>query len=211
MTRDEAVALVHQTLGFRTDQATNIVTNMKLAQQTLEKGPIMPWFLLSEGSTRRTELNERRVRIPTDFLREYEEGTLTYVPDDATLEEVDLIKDSREILQEEYGSLAAGPPEKYSLDGYYFNIFPLPDDDYLLKMRYYKQAALLTTNIENEWLLEIPLLIIGAAGLLLAPGLRDKEATKTFADWSNQGQLILNGYEETRVHTNRPYQIGGEH
>lgn len=210
MTRGEAVAMVQQTIGFRTDLAATIVTNIKLAQITLEKGPIMPWFLLSESSTRRTDPAERRVRIPTDFLREYEEGALTYVPDDATIPEVPLVKESLEDLLDEYSSISSGEPKKFSLDGYYFNIFPTPDDDYLLKMRYYKKAVVLDSDVENEWLAEIPLLLIGMAGLLLAPGLRDTTATATFKDWSNQGMLVLNGYEEARTHSNRTYQMGGD-
>lgn len=211
MTRDEAVAVVQQTLGFRGDQSANIVAMLKLAQTTLEKNPTKPWFLLSEGSTIRTTVSERRVRVPADFLMEYELGTLEYVPDDTTRDEVDLVKYPREQLQLEYLSTDVGEPAYYSKDGYYFNIWPLPDDDYLLRMRYYKKGTVLDTNIENEWLLEVPLLLIGEAGMLLAPGLRDANATATFTNWARQGKLQLFGHNEELKHSNMRYQLGGKH
>ena len=92
MTRDEAVTIIQQQLGFRTDLTAVIITKMKLAQEHLELSPTLPWFLLSEKSFAFTVINSEKVPIPLDFLQEYEESALVYKPDDATKEEIILGK-----------------------------------------------------------------------------------------------------------------------
>lgn len=210
MTRDEGISLIHQTLGFRSDQTANIVTNMLLAQINLELSPNPPWFLLSEDLTTNLTVDDRRVAVPDGFMKEYEKGALFYIPTDTTLDEVQLVKDDFDTLFKEYGSTAEGEPEKYSLDGDYFNVFPKPDDVYEVRMKCYLKDDTLSSNIENAWLREVPLLLLGEAGLLLAPGLRDAEATATFRDWRSKGMLLLQNRTEAREHENRLYQMGGD-
>jgi hypothetical protein len=212
MTRDEAVAIVHQQLGFRSDQANNIVTYMQLAQQTLEKGRTLPWWLRSERSYIYTTANEQRVPIPSDFLREEEGNQLTYIPA-ATAENTDYVpldKDFADHLEARYLTLT-GPPEAYALDGVYFRIFPTPDDAYQIRMVYAKRDTILTSNIENLWLKHLPYLLIGVAGGMMATSLRDKEAQATFRGWAQEGLGLMYAENDAREHTNMDYQIGGPH
>jgi hypothetical protein len=215
MTRGEAITLIQQQLGFRSDLTDAIVQNMQLAQTTLEGSPTKPWFLLSEESQTTTSADSHRVQIPSDFLCEAESGALIYRPSDATEDEVILGKRDYDWLLKEYPSVydsdAVRTPKYYALRGDYFMIFPKPDAEYTLRMVYYKQDDVLDTDVENEWLKHVPLLLCGMAGLLLAPGLRDREATKTFNNWQAVGQSILYTRNEDREHANRDdYQMGGE-
>lgn len=211
MTRDEGVAMIQQVLGFRTDLTDTIVTNLKLAQQQLELGPTKPWFMLSEESTTVTEDGEERVEIPSDFIKEYNEEGLTYIPDDTDVKPVQLRKDDLDTLRANFLNVVPGPPEAYSLEGNYFRIFPEPDDAYTIRMLYYKQQTVLSTNVENNWLKYNPYLLLGTAGMQVAGSLRDANALQVFQGWLTAGLKILNGHDTDRGLSNRALQMGGPH
>lgn len=213
MTRDEAVALIQEQLGFRTTLSSNIITHLQLAQTTLEAGPTKPWFLISEDSFADTTAEEQRIAIPTTFLQEVEEAVLRYVPDDAELisDEIDLIKDDYDVLRKNYADSESGEPEAYCLLDGYFRLFPVPDDVYRLRMIYYKQDTVLSTNVENNWLKYVPLLLIGKAGRQIATALRDITAATVFQNWENEGRIILLSQTIAREMANRNMQMGGAH
>jgi hypothetical protein len=215
MTRDEAVVIIQQTLGFRSDLGDAIIRNLKLAQTNLELGPTLPWFLLSEESQTTTSADSHRVQIPDDFLREAEGSALIYRPDDSDEDELILGKRDYDWLLKEYPSVYetddVRTPKYYALRGEYFMVFPKPDAEYILRMVYFKRDDVLSTDVENGWLLHAPLLLMGEAGLLLAPGLRDGNATQTFSQWRAAGRSALFTANEDREHANRDdYQMGGE-
>lgn len=214
MTRDEAVSMIKMQLGFRANQDANIVTCLSLAQTQLELQPTKPWFLVSEDSYIRTEAAENRVPLPEDFLQEHEDGCLYYVPDDVedATDHVLLVKDDYDVLKANFANKVSAAPQAYAILGSYFRIFPVPGDDYLIRMTYYKKDTLLTTNVENGWLKYAPMLLMGKAGQIIAGGpLRDMEAVKVFQNWEMQGALSLNGQEVSRNVTNHSRQIGGRH
>ena len=218
MTRDEAVAIIQEQLVFRTTLSSNIVANLQLAQIQLEN-EFRPWFLISEDSYVRTTADDDRLPIPDDFLEECDEAVLRYIPDDPDEDnpETDLVKDDYETLRSNYrdtetGGILAGEPEAYCLLGNYFRIFPTPDDEYLVRMIYYKTGELLTTNIENEWLLHVPHLLMGVAGKLMAKGpLRDMVAWSVFDEWEKTGRMLLLKRDRSRDMSNRNLQVGGPH
>lgn len=209
MFRDDAIALMKIELGFRKDKTDDLVTALKASQELLELAPTKPWFLLSEGATIRTTPNERRVHVPVDFIAEYEDGALRYLPDDATKDSVILLKFEREHLEKTYARTAVGPPKAYAKVGDYFELWPLPDDDYLLEMRYYYKDEALDSNIENRWLKNIPYLLMGHAGQTIAEGLRDGDAMKSFLKWEREARMVLHGQNEELMHDNMRYQMGG--
>lgn len=209
MTRDEAVALVKQGLGFKTAMDSAIITTMKACQTNLELGPTKPWFLLSEDATYTTVAGERRIPLPPDFLEEYEEGAIYYAPTDG--DEIPLTKDISEQLRSVYASTSSGTPEAYALVGNYFQLYPTPDDAYLLRMKYYQRATILNSNLENEWLKWAPNILIGQAGSQIAAGIRDWKAKETFDSMAQGALLLLQNQNEARKHANLDMQIGGPH
>src|SRR5262249_8983050 len=96
MTRDEGVALIKQQLAFRTTLDTEIVTLMKLAQTTLEKGPTKAWFLLSDPTPLVTVANQRTVVLPDGWLAEDEDKPVYWQRLDGSRKK--LIRDEYEIL-----------------------------------------------------------------------------------------------------------------
>lgn len=210
MIRNDAVAIVKQVLGFRSNLDTTIVTNMQNQQTKLELMPTKPWFLLSELSYRPTEVGEQRLPLPVDFLTEYEEGCLFYLDGENEDKPTQLVKDTFDVLTADYKDEEPGPPEAYALTGNYFRLFPVPDAVYTLKMLYYKKAALLITgDTENEWLKYVPELLIGKTGSILAASLRDFEAVKVFNGMISENMQLLENQNEARKHDNYDMQMGG--
>lgn len=207
MTRDEAVAEIKVKLGFKTTLDTSIVTALQSVQRELEQEAYLPTFLISDETSMVTVAAQRYIAFPTSFLREYEEDGLFYIPDDTDEAEVELLKDETSFLRGRYPD--TGAPQAYSIDTRY-NIFPLADDVYTLRTRYYKRAALLTTNVENDWLLYAQKVMIGLAGKKIAEGLRDKDAIALFDQMAKEGRANMVVSSEAKVHENRRYAMGGD-
>jgi hypothetical protein len=210
MTLGEAVDQVKILLGFRRDLDTSIKQQLNYAQVELEKGPTLPWFLLSEVNTTLTTVGGRRIIKPVDFIREYEEGALWYAPTGE--DEIALEKADNDFLMAHYGTTATGKPEAYSLDGNYFKIYPLPDAQYTIKLLYYKHDVSISSlgdSSTNQWLTHGSDCLIGRAGRVLASGLRDRDAKAEFSDMEQRGRLTMYNENEARKHVNRTYQIGG--
>jgi len=210
MDRDEAVTEIQNTLGFRTDKAAEIVLALQRAQTKLEKGAVLPWFLQTEVASETTTKDEERVAIPSDFLREWEDDPLWYFVagtggDDDTWTE--LAKEDLAFARDKYPG--SGAPVVYVLDVSYFRIFPTPDAVYTLKMIYYKTDTLLTTNVTNLWLTHLPYLMVGEAGRLFVPGLRDKDAQKQFLEWAAEGRREMLVENEARMNSSRRFVMGG--
>jgi len=205
MTRDEAVARIKRRLSNRTDSAldTTIVDELQFAQEQMEHDLRLspPWFLLEELSDASTTALEERLPLPSDFLQEYEQGTLWLV--DTALEDpfVDLPKGFYQGLKHKYPG--TGQPKAYSLDGKYFRLHPTPDAVYTMRMLYYKKDAVLDTDIENEWLQEAPGVLWGRAGLGMAEMLHDDRATTYFATHYREAREGLAKAMVTRSITNR--------
>ncbi len=208
MLRDEAVARLQRTLGFRTDKSVELIDALKDAQVQLEKLPELPWFLLTEVASISTVAEEERVPLPKDFILEWEEDPLWYFNASADDEDkwTRLEKDTFATLRKDLPG--AGSPLAYTQDGDYFRIFPTPDAVYVLKMIYYKTDEVLISNIENFWLKHFPYLVIGEAGRLI-PGFRDKEALKIFTQWAAEGRAAMRIQTEARRHSTRRYVMGG--
>jgi hypothetical protein len=138
----------------------------------------------------------------------YEEGGLRYIPDDTGEDPLRLRKDKLNILEDCY-LRSEGPPKAYSLDGEVLSIFPLPDDVYSITYRYFAQDEVLSTDVENQWLKYAPYLLMGVAGLQLAPALGNTTGTQVFTKWQTEGKIQLYRENEARMHVGETYQIGG--
>src|SRR5688572_23607106 len=188
MLRDDAIVLMQEQFGFRSDLSERLIRYLKLAQQQLELEPVKPWFLLSESLTTETQADQPRVLIPTGtvtMLEEFDNGALFYIPDSGDDEgkRIALKKDEYDVLMENYKDSDSGPPKAYSLRGQYFYLFPTPDDAYDLEILVYAQATLLDSNVENSWLKYAPMLIMGKAMQLCATAVRDQVAKSTGSEW----------------------------
>lgn len=209
MLRDEIVAIIKARV-FRpgdTSLDAKIVTEMRLVQeQLLENAVVLPWFLLSEFQTISTTIDEERLPLPTNFLREHEECSL-WINNPDLDKFVPLTKDDYDTLLNTYPTAAL--PVAYALDGKYFRLKPTPDAVYTIKQRVYVRATSLATNIENDWLLYAADLMIGEVGQVIARNYLDNAplADKFLIDIEKaRARLAL--VEEARLHANRSYTMG---
>lgn len=216
MTRDEAVSRAQMILAFRGDKSQDLINALQDAQLQLEKKATLPWFLLSEMAFISLTVNEERVLLPSDFLRETEQSAL-YLHDASSSavntedEYITLAKEDLDFLRRTLPG--AGTPSAYALDDSYFRLFPTPNqaavDQFKLRQIYYKKGALLTTNIENVWLEHFPWLLIGIGGAMVAAGLRDRDAIGIFAAFEAKEYAIMVDDTEARKHAQRRYIMGG--
>lgn len=207
MLRDEAVSWVQFHLGNRNDLTTQAQNALIAAQDELERQDFLPWFLRTEVMPITTTINEERLSVPSDFIREWEEGSLYIVETDGKLTELD--KDTLSILRTQFKGAVAGKPTNFALDNAYFRLFPTPNLVYTIKLIYYAHAAKLSINIENAWLKNAPWMVIAGAIMILAPGLRDNTAF-TIAEkkmMSAKSDVVKSG--EARDIEGRRLQMGG--
>lgn len=210
MTRDEGVAHIKRQLAFRQTLDTEIVAELKLAQTMLELGPVKPWFLISNNATALTTANQQQLSLPTNFLLEVEDAVLTYI--DSDNEEHDLVKDEYDVNRVNFKETDPGVPKAYSLLGNFFQLFPVPADEYTIRMMFYKQDTVLTSNVENGWLKYVPYLLLGTALKQIAEGpIRDTVAGGVANGWISAGMQALNSRNVDRSMTNTTPQMGGRH
>lgn len=219
MILSEAMTLMSVHLGFRTVNSEfqgKVVAALDWAQKQLERGPRYPWFLISEESTIQTETGEQRLPLPDDFLHEVEGSAMYYVPTDTSLAKVELRKFEDDYLESIYprgedGS--RGSPKAYSRMGNYFLIWPVPDSEYDIEMKYYEHDATiasLAVDGENKWLKYAPDTIIGKAGGYLATGLRDMVALQAFRTMESEGRTVLTTEDTLQEVENRELLMGGD-
>ena len=210
MLRSEAVTRIQRWIGFRTDLETEIITALQDAQDELEGGQELPWFLRSEVSSITTVADEERVPLPSNFLREWEDDHM-WVYDAAATEAADvwkpLLKLSLDQMRLDYPG--TGEPKAYATSGLYWRIGPVPDDVYALKTIYYKADTVLTSDVENMWLKYASDLMIGLAGQKISVPSRDAEAFAAFQQMEIKAtnRLLIENIQHEQQ--NRSNQMGG--
>lgn len=208
MTRDEAVQQVQLILGFRQDKTSEIQAQLRFQQNELEKAPTLPYFLKTEITNLVCNSGDPNLTVPTGFIREWEEDKLQVQDSGGTWRT--LSKDSPDYLRSVYQA-ANGLPEAYGyIGGTYYTLFPTPDANYTFRQTYFKAEPVLSSNIENKWLLYVPFLLIGRAGLVLATGLRDQHSIGLFTAMIQAETDKLNALSTDRDGAGRRYKLGGE-
>lgn len=205
MILSEALTILKFRLGSRTDTDldTIIPVEMAQAQFELEHTGAPPWFLLTEDATASTTPGERRLLVPTDFLLESEDGCLWRVEDTGELTELDKGNFDDSIA---YWGMEQGVPSGYATLGAYFQLFPIPDAAYTMRMKYYAADTLPTAMAAgdtNLWLTWGQDLLLAYTGRRLATYLRDVELAEIFAKEAVAADTRLVREATARDETNR--------
>lgn len=174
MTRDQFITTLKQRLYNNTDPDLDaiILSEMDFCQQNyLEGAEFWPWFLLTETNTAFTSALERRVLLPSDFLAEWEDGTLWRYDENSSDDKwIELKKTDFDAGLARYPGDDA--PVRYALDSSYFYLFPRPNDVYTLKMKYYRKdtlpSALALGTDTNLWLTHASDWLMGEVGTIVA-------------------------------------------
>lgn len=191
MTRDEAVRRIDATLGWKAaghGKTADIVLRLQEAQRDLEKGKTLPRFLVQEDQTLTLPVGAHDVALPTGFLRADDDNPLFYVADDSHLRHYltqyryyrDAVKAVESSQRPDQPAQTTDAPSVYVIRKSTVDFITFADREYVLSWSYYKRADLLTSNIENLWLANVPELVIGEAGMRIAADFRDMDAIKIF-------------------------------
>lgn len=204
---EEAVERLAKRLGQRQDLVDDIRFEMQQAQSvTLEQGHLRPWFLLSEDTTAWCDLGDDRMRIPPDFLCEYEESALTLINDDGSIQP--LRKELLECLIRKFGE-AQSKPIFYALAGSYFRLYPIPSKQWEIRFSYYAKQPDLTDGEENAWLKHASDWLIAETGVVMAAQyLINPEMASIFQQQAQIARKRVWQENEARLHANMSYVKG---
>lgn len=225
MNRTAAVQRINQGIGFRASGnalESTIVSMLQEAQRDLERGKTLPRFLLQENQTLALVSGAHTAALPTGFLRESDDNALHFFPS-TTTRPVFLarryFKDSllapSETLEDSPLPSQSVPPSVFVIRKTTIDFVTNANQNYTLYWDYYKAAALLTTDIENEWLVETPgpsmgapEWLIGEAGYRIAKDLRDADAMSIFDGLRTQGRAACFGEDIASELASGPLQMG---
>jgi hypothetical protein len=170
----------------------------------LETAPTLPWFLEKEF-TFDTVPQQASYDLPGDFLREYEEGCLTFSYQGALLHKC--TKSAKEDLDytSEY------PTVTYALYGDKLIISPMPDEVYNCSLEYYGGSAEISDGaapVTNAWLLNAyGWASFAALEVVASFHIQDQDMALRFAAEARRAQDAVWRMHEARQHTNRDYKI----
>lgn len=213
MTRDEAVAIMKQTLGFRTDLDTECVTAMVRAQAEFEGAQTLPWFLKYEDYSFSTVAGTASYAKPTGFLK-WDEDDMPHFLDSDTDSMVYLPKMKKDDAIISYYNSESNRPNCFVEKNSTIVLYPTPDSVYTISYSYFKSAdgiAALSGGGTNAWLTNNPYRLIGRAGLILASDLENKASQERFAEmfatWTAWEKREIAQREES----GRPTVMGRNH
>jgi hypothetical protein len=218
MLRADAVRRINDGIGFRPDGHSledKIVLRLQEAQRDLEKGKTIPPFLLQEDQTLSLLANTNSVALPTGFIRIDDDNLPHYFSTD--LPSPRYLKPFRQYV-DAVGYISQVRRFNIQTDALAPSVFVIrkgtidfvskADKSYSLLWNYYKAGALLTSNIENEWLAEASEWLIGEAGYRIAMDLRDATAKDVFDDMRQRARAAVFGDILADEDAGGPIQMG---
>lgn len=216
MTRDEAVAQIKRGLTFRVGTVvdSDIESELREAQRRVERGEALspagrrvplPWFLKVYDQTLTIAAASDEVNLPDNFLAEDDAEGPYYTPDSGSYPTY-LRKWSPEGPNKTRSDFTA--PAFYQIRKTTMKVFPAPDNETTLYWSYYAKDSLLDSNIENEWLKEVPTLLVGLAGQEIAMDMKNASAVEKFSAMYGRAVDGLEVVNFRRDFGNRRLQMG---
>lgn len=191
-------------------------SEMQLAQQVLEGGPIKPWFLFTDHTCDafRTAPDIERVRMPVGFLGMDEDlGAILYFHDEQLSgpdpwRELDM-KRLRDMRRDFVGA-ASGVPEKFDFVSNFAYFRPVPNAIYNLRVfGAFVDAIPGDTDLTNQWLIYAPDWLIAATGIQVAiKHVKDFELANEFRQDEQVARGRVQLEHQRRAHTGRLYSMG---
>lgn len=216
MLRSVAVTRIQDGLGFATRQSDKIILRLQEAQRELERGKTLPRFLLQEQETLTLPIGVNYIAVPDGFLRLHDENPLHFFSTGSTKATFITVTRSYDDALKAIYTGTSRPPRvaalRYlkSIAKYALDFVNNADTTYTIYWSYYKAAALLTTEIENEWLANGPEWLIGEAGWRMAMDARDKEGAAIFDAMRKTGRAAIFGETVAFEESSGPLIMGAD-
>jgi len=177
MNSEDIISTIKRRLGNRTDQDTNILTEINFQQELLELAPALPWFLFKAdpGTPLVTVAGTETIALPTDYLRaasaDSDEGTIWITDSDGERQKV--ARAGYDELIRRFDSESNDLPVGYAIRGTTMYFRPIPDAVYTLVFPYLASvSAFANDSSETLWGQYAPDLIMAETILALATDLQ---------------------------------------
>lgn len=218
MTGQQALDLLMFRLGHNNNAGLRAAaaSEMQLAQQVLEGGPIKPWFLFTDHTCDafRTSPDVERVRMPVGFLGMDEDmGAVLYYQDEQLSgpdpwRELDM-KRLRDLRRAFVGA-ASGVPEKFDFVSNFAYFRPVPNAVYNLRVfGAFVDALPGDSDLTNQWLIYAPDWLIASTGIQVAiKHIKDFELANEFRQDEQLARGRVQLEHQRRAHTGRLYTLG---
>jgi len=199
MNFDEMIDVVGRRLGNRTDLDTWILSEMKLAQDALEDGDVIPWFLQTTADVTITNGTEYGTGpLPTGFIQEIEEEGFWLKDFTTTLRVYELIKAEPKILIQSTIDNELpnnNTPGFYALGEGAILTYPISTNaTETIDVHFYAKDTTVPANdaTTNAWATNAAELLIAETGMRIAPYLDNKAALASFNSSRNEamGRLV---------------------
>lgn len=216
LTKAEAITMIQEGLAFRNTD-TGILEALRWAQDQLEMGQTLPWFLREEDATLNGTASVGFIALPTGFIREDEEADWWVTvgsegPKRILKRSWAEVKEHRYRLYETSGAVDEGTPLIYALRNARLEVSPVPTATWTMTVTYFKAADDLTGVTTNAWLENAPDLLWSMAGVFMAKKLRDAEgaasALEFFQPVFTAAEKLLKNEIALREDANREYSMG---
>ena len=208
MLGSEAVSIIAARLGNRgTVFNTQILTELNAAQEEMQTGAQLPWFLLNHDTTTVTVAATKTLAVPTGFLLEDDYGKLFLVDADGGYNLV--VKNDYDVLRKSPFFDTSAIPQQYALVEDVLFFYPTPDIAYTFDWHYYKNDNDVTTAAENAWLKNAPMVLLNKAGMEIARFLRDSQAVALFSENYSRAIGAMWVRDEARRQAGAQLSMGG--
>ena len=159
---------------------------------------------------------EHAVALPPGFIREDDDNRLHYTLPDPNMivwlkprRYRDAVDEVTMLQRPDQPRIQHDMLRVYVIRNNTIDFIVLAEQTYNLTWNYYKAGALLTSDIENEWLLNAPEWLIGEAGERIAQNLRDQEALADFQEMKTKARAACFGDILADEDTLGPLIMGG--
>lgn len=205
MLRDEARKQVQDILGHRSDLVDDIERAFRFVQNELESEATLPWFLRKTDASLLTTVNVAMIPKPADYIRLWNEDPIILSFNNA---DYHLVSGPVSALRARF--IGDTNPRGYAEIGDIFTLYPTPMNIYAITYVYYANDDILNANTENKWLKNLPGLMIGRAGFIVASGIRDQNAQQIFGAMAAAGTEKLSAMSTAQDEDGAKPIIGGE-
>lgn len=203
MTRTEAVQRLNEAVGFRLsghDKEDVFIRRLQEAQRDLESGKTLPRFLLQEDQQITLPAGQHQLPLPDGYLRDDDDNRLHFTSPDTNMpiylkpmRYSDAVIAVTQQQRPDQPRLQTIAPSVYVIRQSSVDFITMADTDYILIWNYYKADQVLTSDIENAWLLNAPEWLIGEAGERIARNLRDADALADFQEMKTKARAAVFG------------------
>ena len=193
-------------------RANALLEMIEYQKMVLEKGEVMPDFLIVRHASITLSADNRQFTLPTDFLRELDEDETLWIVDADSLEQsMEKVDYEDPYVQGEFDSDDTSTlPRKYSLQGLYGYTWPIPSVARTMKMDYYGTGGTIADDaVETVWLKHASDLVIAGTGMIVnALYVKDSEAALAFAALEARAKKRLWDEQTARQEAGRSRRMG---